>query len=808
MAIIVPILTQFDERGIRQASREFQKAQGVFNKSTVALGYVGTSFQKIGSTLTKTVTPAIIAAGVGIYKMTQLASNMAETQSKVGVIFGDTANDIRAFGKTAARSIGQSEQAALDAASTFGIFGASAGLSGNDLVKFSKQFTVLASDFASFYNTSPEDAILAIGSALRGEALPLRRYGVLLNEAELQNQALKLGLISTTKEALTPQIKILAAAAFIMEKSKVAQGDFARTAAGLANQQRILNAEVTNLSTAFGGLFLPIMTQIVLFIREQFLPRLSGIVEGFKKLEPEMIKNILKFAAFLAILGPTLIVLGTVIRAVLLLTKVFAILNNTILRIPLAIALLIGLFAAQNDAQYKLAKDTGDSWGQISRLVVLGIRAILFAIDRVIDGFKFIGFSLDFAAARVDNFFDTLVGRGRSMMSFEQMMEGFQFSNFAGELDSAVAGFAELANNVQEATKESTDYARDANKLAAQVELLNMDMSDLNVNLDQNATNSKDASTALQKLKKAAQEAAQAIVDKLETSLQAAEDKLNDLKNAFASFKGAIGDSVKGILNFGTAIEEGDFFNNLTQQAKEATDFATKVKTLIQLGLSERGIRAVLETGYESGSKIADAIIAGGATMVQQVNELLLSVDIVAEEVGNYGAGVFYNAGIAQGQALADGIRFSLESAKADLKKIMDEVVVSQPSLPTVTTPTIVEPKLKSNLVKGTSLTKTEINKILTDPIALQSGARYQAMANSRRFAKGGIVTGPTNALIGEAGPEAVIPLSGGGSGLMGATYNIVVNAGVGTNGAQVGAQIVEAIKKYERTSGQVFARA
>jgi hypothetical protein len=73
-------------------------------------------------------------------------------------------------------------------------------------------------------------------------------------------------------------------------------------------------------------------------------------------------------------------------------------------------------------------------------------------------------------------------------------------------------------------------------------------------------------------------------------------------------------------------------------------------------------------------------------------------------------------------------------------------------------------------------------------------------------MAKGGIVTGPTNALIGEAGPEAVIPLSGKNAG-MGSTYNITVNAGIGTNGAQVGRDIVEAIRKYERTSGQVFVR-
>lgn len=72
-------------------------------------------------------------------------------------------------------------------------------------------------------------------------------------------------------------------------------------------------------------------------------------------------------------------------------------------------------------------------------------------------------------------------------------------------------------------------------------------------------------------------------------------------------------------------------------------------------------------------------------------------------------------------------------------------------------------------------------------------------------LAEGGIVAGPMNALIGEAGPEAVIPLD---KMPRGATYNITVNAGIGTNGAQVGEQIVNAIRRYERTSGPVFASA
>ena len=74
-------------------------------------------------------------------------------------------------------------------------------------------------------------------------------------------------------------------------------------------------------------------------------------------------------------------------------------------------------------------------------------------------------------------------------------------------------------------------------------------------------------------------------------------------------------------------------------------------------------------------------------------------------------------------------------------------------------------------------------------------------------LAEGGLVTRPVSALIGEAGPEAVIPLEKRGS--MGNTYNITVNAGMGAgDGARLGEEIVRAIKKYERVSGPVFATA
>ncbi len=63
------------------------------------------------------------------------------------------------------------------------------------------------------------------------------------------------------------------------------------------------------------------------------------------------------------------------------------------------------------------------------------------------------------------------------------------------------------------------------------------------------------------------------------------------------------------------------------------------------------------------------------------------------------------------------------------------------------------------------------------------------------------IVTKPTLAVIGESGPEAVIPLSRAGQ-MGGTTINLTVNAGVGTDGVQVGDDIVAALTSWSRQNG------
>ena len=84
------------------------------------------------------------------------------------------------------------------------------------------------------------------------------------------------------------------------------------------------------------------------------------------------------------------------------------------------------------------------------------------------------------------------------------------------------------------------------------------------------------------------------------------------------------------------------------------------------------------------------------------------------------------------------------------------------------------------------------------------SGGNTGSIRGLEAMASGGIVTSPTMALIGEAGPEAVIPLNkAGGLGM-----NITVNAGLVSTPDQIGQDIIAAIQKAQRRSGTVFAPA
>jgi len=347
MAISLPIISEFNAAGINKAIAEFKKLEGAGAKAAFAIK--------------KAALPATAAlaglAAVGA-KAVDAASDLAESQSKVQVIFGESSASVEKFAETAAKSFGQSKQEVLNAAGTFGTFGKAAGLNGEKLAAFSNDFTALASDLASFNNTTPQEAIEAIGAALRGESEPIRKYGVLLNDAALKAEAFALG-ISDGKAPLTAQQKILAAQSAIIKQTTAAQGDFARTSGGLANQQRILKANLANTTASIGQAFLPIV--------QKLLPVLQSFADFVQK-----------NTGLLVTLG---IVVGTVAAAILAVNAGLAIFNT----IQALTTALNTALSASFSALY-VATGVGVILAIVAALVVLQAKFNIFG--KIIDEVK------------------------------------------------------------------------------------------------------------------------------------------------------------------------------------------------------------------------------------------------------------------------------------------------------------------------------------------------------------------------------------------------------------------------------------
>ncbi|MGC3954638.1 MAG: hypothetical protein QM804_10350 [Propionicimonas sp.] len=242
-------------QGVNQSSKAV--SAGLERGVKDAAPKMGATFKSIvGPMLTLSATAAISGF---VRKSVDAFSDLEDATGAAGVVFGDSMDKIVAKGDTAAAKLGMSKAQIIDAANTFGTLGKSANLSGDDLADFSNEMTDVAGSLSSFKGGSPEEAILAVGAALRGESEPIRRYGILLDDATLRQRALTLGIVDNVKTALTPQQRVLAAQAEILAQSTDAMGDFERTANSTANVQKTLAAESANLSAEIGEKLAPMI---------------------------------------------------------------------------------------------------------------------------------------------------------------------------------------------------------------------------------------------------------------------------------------------------------------------------------------------------------------------------------------------------------------------------------------------------------------------------------------------------------------------------------------------------------------------
>lgn len=210
----------------------------------------------------KLATAGLAALGAGAVVSINKASDLEESMSKVGVVFGKSAEGVVDWSKTSATAMGQSQQQALEAAGTFGNLFTAMDVGQKPAAAMSQQLVQLAGDLASFNNADPKEVLENLRSGLVGEAEPLRKFGVQLSAARIEQEAMRQGLEKVDGE-FTAAAKAQAAYAIILDDTAKAQGDFARTSDSAANQQRILRAEMDNLLARIGGFLLPVAKELL-----------------------------------------------------------------------------------------------------------------------------------------------------------------------------------------------------------------------------------------------------------------------------------------------------------------------------------------------------------------------------------------------------------------------------------------------------------------------------------------------------------------------------------------------------------------
>lgn len=211
----------------------------------------------------------------------EAASDLAEVQNVVDTAFGETAYKMEEFADRAVEAYGISKTTAKQTGSTYMAMAVGMGLAQDSASDMAVALTGLSADMASFYNVEQDVAATALNSVFTGETETLKRFGIVMTDANLQAFALSQGITKSTS-AMTQAEKVQLRYAYVMQQTGLAQGDFAKTSDSWANQTRILTERWKEFSTAVGQVLMNVVLPVVKAIN-QVLSILTAKVQAAYK---------------------------------------------------------------------------------------------------------------------------------------------------------------------------------------------------------------------------------------------------------------------------------------------------------------------------------------------------------------------------------------------------------------------------------------------------------------------------------------------------------------------------------------------
>lgn len=274
LQVIIEAQTRAYYEELQKVQQQTKKATSAVEKQTEK---IKSAFGKIGKAVAVAFSvTALISFGKSCI---ELGSDLAEVQNVVDVTFGAMSETINHFARDALEQFGLSETSAKKYTSTLGAMLKSMGIATDQAAEMSMEMAGLAADMASFYNLDTDVAFEKIRSGISGETEPLKQLGINLSVANLEAYALSQGM-TKAYNSMSQQEQAILRYNYLLSVTADAQGDFARTSDGWANQVRILTERFNALKAAIGQGLIAVLTPVIRVLN-QLLAKILTVTDAF-----------------------------------------------------------------------------------------------------------------------------------------------------------------------------------------------------------------------------------------------------------------------------------------------------------------------------------------------------------------------------------------------------------------------------------------------------------------------------------------------------------------------------------------------
>jgi len=627
MAIKIPILTSFDPKGLRQANAAFAGLQS-------SIGSLGRNFAVVGA--------GIVAATGLLGKAVMSASNFEAEFEGVNQVFKDAAGSVQAFAEQASKSAGISATEALQASKTFGLFATGAGLGAEEAAKFSTTMVQLAGDLGSFNDVPTEEALAAIQSGLMGQAEPLRKFGVFLDDARLKAEALNMGIYNGSGPLSTQQ-KMMASYSAILAQTTVQQGDFVKYGDTLGNQLKTISSDFENLTKDIGLMLIPVITEAMPVIKEMATEIGEKLKAAIASIDwKSLIQAVLDFTTFLVANAETI---AKVIAAVFLLNTAFKLMAVASGIVKTAIALQ-AWFTAQLATGTTIATIATNLLSQAMKLIPFV--AVIAGLIVMTDQYNKTKTAIEQTLPSLGQFeTDTIaVANAAALFSpylnvIKQIVFALLDASDAAELFHAASN---KATSNDAANRNRRNALRDQNRRAGLIgsRSTGFTMPNIQAMLDAAGGGAGPASIndSLNQLITSQQQAANQESGILDQRLSAFESFNNAVKSLFGQIK----ESILSSFNLPTL---GNSINSITRNIgkllEKTKGFAQNISKLAGLGLNPALLQQVIGAGPMAGSQLAAALVGGGSAFVSQLNSAYGEFGNLASGIAGSGVNSAFN---------------------------------------------------------------------------------------------------------------------------------------------------------------------